>query len=79
MYTQLPELWELFNKAVSISSMTSDGLLTLSLLDTMLQYSDKELDVTYDEFWEAMTYFLNRSNLLIFKKRSKKNGHSSSH
>ena len=79
MYTSLPELWKLFNRAVSISAMSPEGLITLSALDTVLNYNDTELSVTYEEFWEAMSYFLNRTNLFILSKRRKANVNFSPH
>jgi len=73
LYTQLPELWEIFRNIVSISIVDDSGF-TMSGADAYLRYYDVEsLHVTHHMFWSIMVYFLNRVNEKFRERRKMKN------
>lgn len=68
-YTPLPELWEIFEIVISLSSQDSQGYFTLGRVGDYIK--DLNLNVTHKEFWFAMNYFLHRKNLFVYAKRKK--------
>lgn len=71
-YTELPELWNIFQDIVAISSVDSNGLLTLSGMQVYLSTVDFELSVDNKVFFDVMSIFLIKYNERIIKRRSKK-------
>jgi hypothetical protein len=72
LYTELPELWEIFNEIISISTIDSNGFLSLSALDVYLKYNSIEITVNKRDFFYIMSYFLDRQNEYILNKRKRK-------
>jgi len=66
--TPLPKLWKCFEYTIAISQRDHNGLVTLSGLPTYLS-TCPPLNVTHDDFYEAMAHFLDSTNLRIIKKR----------
>ena len=76
IYTKLPEIWKIFNTVISLGSITESGFSLMGTQD-FLRDMPIDLDVTYDEFWRAMSYFLLRLNREVLKNmetRRSKNG-----
>lgn len=71
-FTSLPQLWETFELVTSVSSVTDNGYLTITMLDTYLNFNNKILKVTHKDFWETMSYFLYRRNEDIYRKQKSK-------
>jgi len=60
LYTDLPLVWKIFQNIVTISPVTEQGY---TLTGAQAYLSGLEgLQLTHDEFWNAMTYFLSRLN-----------------
>lgn len=70
LYTQLPELWDIFRDIIAISPMTEIGFTLLGASDYLAGYDLEALQVTHREFWKTMIGFLSRinSNFLAKKK-----------
>jgi len=68
-YTKLPELWEVFNTILSLSSFSENGL-TLDGASAFLNGFDYgRLQVTHATFWHIMRYFLSRANSKFIAKQ----------
>lgn len=64
--TLLPELWDIFQTILFISPSSENGL---NLSGAQAYLYDAELpQVTHQEFWNIMCYFLRRSNEKFFAK-----------
>jgi hypothetical protein len=75
-FTPLPELWQIFEFAVSLYGADDYGV-RLTMLETYVNgtYGSlteclNELNVTHWEFWNCMGYFLNRLNENIATRRA---------
>lgn len=58
-YTYLSELWEIFLTMISISPSTDHGL---TINNAGLYLDGVTVQVTHQEFWWVITYFLGRMN-----------------
>ena len=58
-YTQLPELWDIFQSIVAISPVNESGF---SLIGASSYLQGIDLQVTHSTFWNIMVYFLRRLN-----------------
>jgi hypothetical protein len=66
-------LWETFELVVSLSDTdTNFGYLSLNMMNTYLSFNSKSLEVTYQDFWDSMSYFLYRRNKDIVEKHKLK-------
>lgn len=70
-YTCLPQLWEIFNLSCSLSAFDADGLPSLSNITAVINFNDAELNISYTDFWAAMSYFLHRLRKQILAERRK--------
>jgi len=74
-YTQLPELWAIFQSIIAMSPMTETGFTLMGASIYLEYYAEgspferKVLQVTHFEFWKAMTYFLGRMNTKFNERR----------
>lgn len=67
LYTELPELWKIFNDVLKLNNVTESGFSLLGIRDYMYNYP-KVLQTTHSDFWLAMTYMLERANNEFTKK-----------
>lgn len=81
-YTQLPELWDIFKKIISISPINEGGFTLINAGVYLNNYetsreaaifnnvTPRELpQITHQEFWELMEYFLDRTNEKFLEKK----------
>lgn len=61
----------MFEMIISLSPFDQNGYFTLQMMDSYLR--DKEIvDYSHFEFFNAMSYFLNRKNHKIYLDRKRK-------
>jgi hypothetical protein len=70
LYTELPYMWDVFRDIISISPMTENGF-TLSCAEFYLNGMEP-LQVTHQEFWYMIRYFLGRMNDKFYERRKQK-------
>lgn len=71
-YTDLPYIWDIFSDVISLSPMDDRGF-TLQILETYLNGLEP-LQMTHQEFWKTIRYFLMRINEKLAEKRKQKTG-----
>ena len=71
LYTDIPELWNIFKSIIAISPMTEVGFSMLGA-NAYLEHYPKVLQVTHGEFWKTMAYFLGRMNARFNERRKLK-------
>jgi hypothetical protein len=72
LYTDLPQLWDVFQTVCSLSSLDAHGFITLDMMHAYLSHTDILINVTQTIFWDAMSYFLYRKNHKIHLDRERK-------
>jgi hypothetical protein len=70
LYTQLPELWDIFRRVISLSNFNPDSGYSLDNLEVVLNYSNIHLaQLTHNIFWSILIYFLDRTNQIYFARK----------
>ena len=68
LYTELPELWDIFISAIKIAPVSKFGYSLLGL-QTYFEVGDTLLSCNKRKFWEVINYFLYRVNSLFMAKQ----------
>jgi hypothetical protein len=67
-YTYLPELWDVFNTVLSISSASENGMTLDNAMVYLKDFDISRLQLTHSRFWLIMKYFLDRTNKKFLSK-----------
>jgi hypothetical protein len=71
LYSDVPELWNIFNDVINISQVSEAGL-TLSGMEVYLKGSSYLSRYRREDFWLAMGVFLNETNSYYHRKKKEK-------
>ena len=74
--TDIPRLWSIFSHIISIGGATKAGFNLMGFQVFALGLSDLQVNITHEDFWSVMEYFLNARNRAFIRemKKGAKNG-----
>jgi len=68
LYTDLPEIWDLFEKSISFIPPTEGGF-SLMGLQVIASTQDIGLGCSIYVFWDSLEYMLSRKNNIFIARR----------
>jgi hypothetical protein len=71
--TDIPEFWKYFNTIINTGMPSEVGLVNMNMYSAVMQGAP-DLNMTYNEFWEASQYVLGRVNKRVVEEVKKRMG-----